>query len=227
MGLSIVVGLGAEVREEDDQGTLEYLEQQFEVINELLESFGLPPHREPYELDAGQVVSFDMFGYSGLHYLRRVAAHLALDEELPPPGSEETTSDDPALKDYYQLFDESFAEGKAAGMRFQHLIVHSDAEGYYLPVEFDEVILADPALEVEGDMIGSSHRLLEECLELARALELPPDLDPESEEVWEAAENQGEGEAKWQRYGVESHACLRLIRACQASIATGAAVVFT
>lgn len=225
MGLSISVGLGTEVREDGDDETLAYLEDQFEVINDLLESFGLPAHKEPYELEASRIVSLDMYGYSGLHYLRRVAAHLALAEELPPPGDEEA-SGDPVLSDYYQLYDEHLAEGKAGAMRFQHLIIHGDAEGYYLPVDFPEVIHADPSLEVAGDLIGSSPRLLAECLELAEALELPDDLDPEGDEIWEAAETQGEGEAKWQRYGIESHTCAALIRACRASVKTGAAVVF-
>ena len=82
------------------------------------------------------------------------------------------------------------------------------------------------ALDVTGDLIGSAPRLLAECMELAAALEVPADLDPESDEVWEAAESQGEGEVKWQRYGIESHTCLALIRACRASVETGAAVVF-
>ena len=225
MGLSISVGLGAEVREDGDDETLAYLEDQFEVINDLLESFGLPAHREPYDLKADQTLALDMFGYSGLHYLRRVAAHLALGEELPPPGDEEAASD-PVLAEYYRLYDEHLAEGKAAEMRFQHLIMHSDVEGFYLPADFPEVIHADPSLEVTGDLIGSAPRLLAECLELAAALELPADLDPESDEVWEAAESQGDGEVKWQRYGIESHTCLALIRACRASVGTGAALVF-
>lgn len=225
MGLSISVGLGAEVRADGDDETLAYLEDQFEIINDLLESFGMSPHREPYELDPDRTLTLDMYGYSGLHYLRRVAAHLAFREELPPPGDEEAAAD-PVLAEYYQTFDEHLAEGKAAAMRFQHLIMHSDAEGYYLPLDFPEVIHADPSLEVSGDMLGSSPRLLAECLELAEALELPDDLDPESDEVWEAAESQGEGELKWQRYGIESHTCLALIRASRASVETGAAVVF-
>lgn len=226
MGLSIFVGLGTTLKEEGEGESVERLEQDFEVINDLLESFGLPPHQEPYDLEAGQVVSFDMYGYSALHHLRRIAAHLALREELPPPGDTEA-ADDPILQEYYELFDESFAEGKAGGMYFQHLIIHSDAEGYYLPIEFEEVLVADPSLEIAGDTIGSAQRLLAECLELARALELPADLDPESEEVCDAAERQGEGGEGWRRYGVESHACLVLIHACRASVATGAAVVFT
>jgi hypothetical protein len=228
VGLTIVVGLGTVLREEGEEEAVEQLEEDFGVVNDLLESFGLPPHQEPYELEAHQIVSIDMYGYSALHHLRRVAAHLALGEELPPPGDAEAAQD-PALQDYYQLFDENMLEGKAGAMRFQHLIIHSDAEGFYLPVEFDEVIVADPSLEVPGDVVGSSPRLLEECLELARALELPDDLDPESEEVWQAADGQGAGEGgpKWHRYGVESHTCLALIRACRASVETGAAVVFS
>ncbi|HEV3469338.1 MAG TPA: hypothetical protein VG148_08460 [Pyrinomonadaceae bacterium] len=226
MGLTISVGLGTVLREEGEEEAVERLEEEFEVVNDLLESFGLPPHREPYELEAQQTVSFDMYGYSALHRLRRLAAHLALGEELPPPGDEEA-ADDPALQDYYQLFDENMLEGKAGGMRFQHLIIHSDAEGFYLPIDFDEVIVADPSLGVPGDMVGSSHRLLEECLELARALELPDDLDPEGEEVGRALDAGGEGELRWQRYGVESHTCLALIAACRAAAETGAAVVFS
>jgi hypothetical protein len=224
VGLSISVGLVSRLRVEGDAEAVEYFEQQFEVINELLESFGLPPHAEPPAPDFFNVAVYG----DGLHYLRRVAAHLALEEELPPPGDEEAAADDPLLREYYQLYDESLADGKAALMGFQHLIIHADAQGFYLPVEFDEVLHVDPSLEVAGDSVGSSHRLLAECMELARALELPDDLDPEADEVWDAADQQGDGDGdeKWRRYGVESQACLALIRACRASITAGAAAVF-
>jgi hypothetical protein len=226
MGLTICVGVAAQFREQGSDYMLEYTERQFELVNGLLESFGLPAHREPADLDAEQAVCFDMYGYVGLHYLRRVAAHLALGEGPPPPGDEEAARD-PVLQDYYKLFDENFAQGEAAGMRFQHLIFHSDDRGYYVPVDFPEVLVADPSLGIEGDAVGSSHRLLEECLELAGALGLPDDLDSESDEVLEAAENQGGGGEGWRAYGVESYTCLVLIEACRASLATGAAVVFT
>jgi hypothetical protein len=166
-----------------------------------------------------------MYDYSGLHYLRRIAAHLALGRDVPPPGDDGAASD-PVLKDYYRIFDASFTRGEASGMPYQHLIVHGDAEGYYLPVEFEDVIIPDPSLEIAGGTFGSSHGLLRECRELARLLELPGDLSVEDEAVWQAAETQGEGETKWERYGIESYTCLALIGACEASIETGAAVVF-
>lgn len=224
MGLALCVGVPSEIRESDSE-YVAYFEQQVEVINGVLESFGLPPHREPFDVEDERTFECDMFGYSGLHYLRRVAAHLALGRELPPPGDDAAASD-PVLHDYYRIFDASFARGEASGMPYQHLIVHGDAEGYYLPVEFDDVIIPDPSLEIAGGTFGSSHALLRECRELAGVLELPEDLSVYDEKLELAPASQGEGETKWERYGVESFTCLRLIRACEASVETGAAVVF-
>jgi hypothetical protein len=224
LGLALCVGVPSEIRESDAE-YVAYFEQQVEAINGVLESFGLPPHREPFDVEDERTFECEMIGYSGLHYLRRVAAHLALGRELPPPGDDGAASD-PVLSDYYKIFDASFARGQATGMPFQHLIVHGDAEGYYLPVEFEDVILPDASLEIAGGMLGSSHALLRECRELARVLELPEALSPEDDAVWQAAESQGEGVEKWERYGVESYTCLALIKACEASVETGAAVVF-
>ena len=224
MGLDICVGIPAEVRESDPE-YLDYFERQMETVNGVLEAFGLPEHKEPPDIEDERAVECEMYGYTGLHCLRRLAAHLALKGELPPPGDDEAASD-PVLNDYYKIFDANFARGNATGIPFQHLIVHSDAEGFYLPVEFEDVLIPDASLEIAGGMIGSSHALLRECRELAQALELPGDLAADVEALWAAAETQGEGETKWERYGVESFTCFNLIRACEASVETGAAVVF-
>lgn len=224
MGLTVCVGITSEVREGDPE-YLEYFDGQVEAINNVLDSFGLPEYQEPFDIEDERTFECEMYGYSGLHYLRRLAAHLSLKGELPPPG-DETAEGDSVLADYYKIFEASFAQGKAAGMPFQHLIVHGDAEGYYVPVEFEEVLIPDASLEIAGGMIGSSHALLKECRELAEALELPGDLSADDERLWDAAETQGEGETKWERYGVESFTCLRLMRACEVSVETGAAVVF-
>jgi hypothetical protein len=224
LGLALCVGVPSEIRESDPE-YIAYFEQQVEAINGVLESFDLPLHHEPFDVEDERTFECEMYGYSGLHYLRRIAAHLALGREVPPPGDDGAASD-PVLSDYYKIFDASFARGQAAGMAFQHLIVHGDAEGYYLPVEFDDVIIPDASLEIAGGMLGSAHALLRECRELAQALELPADLSVDDEQLWSAADSQGEGETKWERYGVESFTCLRLMRACEASIETGAAIVF-
>jgi hypothetical protein len=222
LGLTICVGFPPDIRESDPD-YVGFFERQFETVNEVLESFGLPRHEEPFDIEEERTFESPKYGYDRLHYLRRLAAHLALKGELPPPGD---GSDDPVLEDYNKIFDASLAQGRASGMPFQHLIVHSDGQGFYLPVEFDDVLIPDASLEIAGEMIGSSHALLRECRELARALEMPESLS--FEEAWEAAHGEGEGEAEatWERYGVESYACLGLIRACEASVETGAAVVF-
>jgi hypothetical protein len=225
MGLAICVGIPSEIRDSDPE-YLDYFERQMEAVNGVLESFGLPEHREPFDIEDERTFECEMLGYTGLHFLRRLAAHLVLKGELPPPGEDEGDASDPVLNDYYRIFDAAFAQGHAAGMPFQHLIVHGDAEGYYLPVEFEEVLIPDASLEIAGGMLGSSQVLLRECRELARALELPEDIAADDERLWAAAENQGEGETKWERYGVESYTCVNLMRACEASVETGAAVVF-
>jgi hypothetical protein len=223
VGLTICVGLSAEIRE-DDPEYAEYLERQLEAVNDILESFGLPAHNEPHALEDERTFECEMYGFSGLHRLRRVAAHLALRGELPTPGDVDAADDD-VLNDYFKIFDASFAQGKSSEMPFQHLIVHSDAEGYYLPVEFEDVLIPDASLEIAGGMIGSSQVLLRECRELAQALEIPEGLSVE-ELSDEELEGREESETKWERYGVETHTCLALIRACETSVAAGAAVVF-
>jgi hypothetical protein len=74
-------------------------------------------------------------------------------------------------------------------------------------------------------MIGSSKRLLQECKHLAEVLRIPLDIDPESDELYEATERQGQGTG-WKAYAIESFTCIRLIKSCEASLRSGAAVVF-
>lgn len=88
------------------------------------------------------------------------------------------------------------------------------------------VVIPDEDLGVWGDSIGSAVALLEECATLARLLGIPPGLDAESLEVDEAADSQGEGSERWQRYGVETLTCLRLMKGCRLSLASGCALVF-
>ena len=75
-------------------------------------------------------------------------------------------------------------------------------------------------------MVGSAPRLLAECRRLAAALELPADLDPESDELAEAAAQQGQASGGWRRHGIAGFTALRLIRGCEQSIETGAALIF-
>lgn len=187
----------------------------YESLSRALQVAGLPPHIEPSGFEEEPAFSCQMWGYSGIHYLRRLAAYLGQHLDVPGPA-ESDPAEDPVLADYYDLW--------APG--FEHLVLHSDAEGFYSPQDFESVIFPEEEISLPGGMVGSAPRLLQECLRLASWLELPPDLDPESEEVWEAAELQQQSGPKWKQYGIESFTCLRLIAAARASVSSGAALVF-
>ncbi len=74
---------------------------------------------------------------------------------------------------------------------FQYLILPSDAEGVYLPTDFAQVIFdgTQPQRDGIGGMVGSAPRLLKECLTLARFINLPLDIDIESEEMWDVVDD--------------------------------------
>jgi hypothetical protein len=231
LGLSLSVGYLADLSSADPEGTIA-VSSYFARLNEALLAAGCEAHREPIELDQSLRFSCDMWGYSGLHHLRRVAAYAALDLPMPPPVAKSAT-DDAVLKRYYSevtqrpgLVARLFRSRSGDSLRFQHLIVHSDAEGYYVPQDIPKVIFPAENLKIPGAMIGSVPQLQEECRALAKMLEIPDGLDVESDAVLEAAEDPGSGTVRWQRYGIESFSCIRLLAACKASLNTGAAIVF-
>jgi hypothetical protein len=226
MGLNVVVG--AFLSFDEDPEALTDMRTDFAAVNEVLREHGLPEHHEPERAD-WEPVDHDMWGYSGLHYLRRVAAHLAVRGEMPDPGTQETVDEDDVMEQYYDAavgptsLRGIFRRRPQLTRRFDHLMQHSDAEGFYVPIPFDDVIGDD---RLVGTLLGSSQRLESELAQTAEALELPADLDPHGDAVLAAAEEQGVGEG-WRAYGVESLTCVQLLDAARASVSRGAAVVFT
>jgi hypothetical protein len=212
MGLGIEVGILADLRENNDDEGFNYYLNQFDVLNRCLQSVGLPVHNEPEDCE---IWSCDMFGFSGLHYLRRLAAYLDHSGRTPPPG-DKSAAEDPILQQYY--------ESNIVG-RFDHLICHSDADGFYLPIDFLDVLFPDAGFGIVGG-VGSTIQLLRECEHLAQILEIPKHLDENSKELYDASNSQGEGSCLWEKYGIESYICVRLMRGCQHSIRTQAAIVF-
>jgi hypothetical protein len=228
VGLSLSVGIVADLKANDPEGAEDF-DEYFSFVGLLLKEAGLPQHVEPVECE---VWDADMFGYSGLHYLRRIAAHMDAGLPLPPPGDDKS-SDDPLLVAYFAdvlgqksgLVQRLFNRQPRFARSFDHLIVHSDAEGFYLPQDFPRVLFADDN-KLPGGMLGSAPRLLAELERLAEVLGVPESLHFQSEELWEAADSQGEGDALWERYGIESYSCVVLREACRRSLASGAAIVF-
>lgn len=229
MGLTLVVGFLAELREHDPDGADE-LSGQFTTMNRYLESTNQALHQEPKTCS---VWSADMFGYSGLHTLRRLAAHLDAGMPMPPPG-DRSSSGDAVLERYFEeevgqpagWLAKLFQRRPKFARDYDHLILHSDAEGFYLPSDFRDVQFPPEEYDIPGGMIGSVPRLAKELARLSQALKIPPELTSQSPELWEAADTQGQGAELWSRYGVESFSCVVLMEGCKASMETGAALVF-
>ncbi|MFA6117725.1 MAG: hypothetical protein WC729_27300 [Sphingomonas sp.] len=236
MGLNIVVGYLAEQLEYDEEGASWHREVLGD-LNLVLTEAGEPPHHEPEEIPGGSQ-SWESYGYSGLHHVRRLAAWLAINRRLPHPCSYEKATDDAVLARFYRLHDAHLRGGRENGVLnflkrrnppFSHLILHSDAEGFYLPRAVPDVIFDrhSPQRDGIGGMVGSAKELLTECRELAHALSIPSGIDPEGEEIYKNVEAPPTDGEPWQRLSIETFVITRLIAACEKSLETGAAIVFS
>jgi hypothetical protein len=152
MGLAVGVGHLEDLSSNDPEGA-QWLRRELAALDEVLARAGLPAHHEP---DRFEVPLFDLrractsFPYSFLHYLRRAFAHVRVG--LPIPDDEELRPEhDAVVEEASEMFD-------------SHLLCHSDAEGYYAPVDFAEPIFDDAA---PGGMLGSTQGLLRELLAVA------------------------------------------------------------
>jgi hypothetical protein len=229
VGLALEVGILADLNKNDAEG-FEYHAGAISRLNGFLASCGLPQHSEPTECE---VWSGEMLGYSGLHDLRRLAAHFDCQRTLPPPSNGES-SEDSTLAAYFAAVEKKrptlvsrlFRSGPTFRREFDHLIVHSDAEGYYLPHEFEGVLFPPSALQIPGGMVGSVPRLLRELDRLAELLEIPAHLSDGADELWEAADAPSANGDTWKRYGRESFGCVMLREACRRAMSTGAILVF-
>jgi hypothetical protein len=119
--------------------------------------------------------------YSALHVLRG----LALRHEQGKPLDQLSEKD---------LYEESqhFYENAGSSQQFQHLLNHSDCDGYYVPYDFAEPLLLNytpPAEDEDSDSpeqisVGSSLSLLQELNALAPLLALPGDLGELGEDAF-------------------------------------------
>jgi len=224
------VGLYADLLESEPEEA-EALKLRLDELSDYLVSIGLPGHEEPRE---GGQWGADMLGYSGLHTLRRLAAHLDAGEPLPEPGGPDSARD-PVLRAYVDqatrpepgVLGRIFRRRRAFARGFDHLIIHSDAEGVYLPADFEPVVFPPPELEIPGGMVGSAPRLIRELDRIAAVLGVPEELTSNSSELWDAEERQGSAGAGWERYFAEACSLVVLREGCREAVASGAALVFT
>lgn len=151
MGLWVCVGLLSRMIENESE-FVDAIRAEFAVIDAMLRARGLSGFVEPEDVSPPPSrAGLDAVSYSSLHYLRRAYAHIVAYGELPSlPDGAEAASRDPVV-DMISLPE-------------HHLLWHSDADGYYVPVDFEEAI-DDQGMP--GWALGSSVRLRDELAGIA------------------------------------------------------------
>jgi len=242
MGLGLSVGMAADLAEHDEEGA-EWHREDVAKLNAVLVQAGLAAHQEPMDITPW---STGMYGYFGLHHARRCAAYLQY--EGRPPEAAPKQNQKPAYgamaKRYFLDFDAENSNApvgslaKPSARRFDHIIVHSDAEGFYVPQRFEQVVIAD---EQAYGWIGSSYALKDEYARIAEALQIPPELMADCEHpAFDEAVQRAEGKAPllqrlfakpkapapWEVHAIAAMSCARMHAAAARSIETGALLVF-
>ena len=205
MSLSIDVGRLARLLA--GEVAAEPLRADLRAVSALLVEEGLSPHDEPEALpELRSRAHMTSIPYDWLHRLRRAAARWRND-----PAWRWTPSvrahEDPIL-------------GKEASRFRMHLVCHSDAEGFYVPVAFDDLPCSRA---VRGGLLGSTPRLRAELLTVAPQLAIGLEAGRLPDAV-AAAVNTEDIAAP---LAAERRAWLALFEACELSLAHGSVIVFS
>ncbi|WP_405485817.1 hypothetical protein [Nocardia sp. NBC_00511] len=158
MGLAVATHVYADALESGEYpDELEDHRSQLRALNELLIAENFPPHQEA--TTRGPATARNHLGsvpYSFVHYLRRAYAHAHENptEPVTPTEPGEDPAADKAVDTLTYMFE-------------SHLLCHSDCEGYYVPVDFPDILFPEDDLGLPGGMVGSSQALLRELHYLA------------------------------------------------------------
>jgi hypothetical protein len=168
VGLGISVGTLSWLNTEDQDGAT-WFKENLAGINAVLREHGLPDHVEPEQISPAPKPRAELMGfpYSFVHYLRRVYAYA-----MAQPGWTYTA---PVVVDY-SLQDDAVVDDEYSLMR-SHLMCHSDAEGFYVPVDFPDPLFDDGSNRILGGMLGSSYGLMRELVVIAPTIGIKLDGD--------------------------------------------------
>ena len=239
MGLSITVGVLADLLENDEEGA-SWVAGHFTEINELLKANGLQEHAEPEKCDAW---SRDGYGYSGLHALREIAGLVWMNENIPHDVLLTGTDTPYEEKLFATALPLVLGEDKrgwvsklfrkkqeAPSLHFLHLVVHSDAEGYYVPVDFPLPLVPSVMTEDSASIwpLGSVQQLKRELITIKSHLQIPDGLTSQSENLEELLESDDQRKSGlgWEAQPIATYSALIMLEACEASLKTGAAISF-
>ena len=186
-------------------------EREFEQLGEVLLAEGIDWSLPETPRPSGLRSCATSFPYGYLHHLRRA---YALDQDGQPV-------DPVASPEELVRADGLLAE--ATAMLDSHLLCHSDAAGYYVPVPLAEPVFLPDGVKVAGDgMVGSSQGLLTELTGVAAPIGVRLDSDgtlsdAEAGRLFTNADDPFE---------VEQMVWLTLHESCLLSISSGHPIVF-
>jgi hypothetical protein len=210
MGLAISVGHFSDLQENDAEGAA-WFRENIEALNGVLQQHQLPAHQESVNVPEFESrAACDSFPYSFLHYLRRVYAHAKRDPawRAEPLEAGQNPTEDDVLDEEMFMFE-------------SHLLNHSDAEGYYVPQDFEDTIYDDT---VPGGMIGSSQHLLRELMQTAPALDITLEHGELSDAEAQRINQVGESDEALYR---ENTVWIALFEAARLSIKYNTLIVFS
>lgn len=204
MGLTITVGLEQSFVGIDEEG-VESARKSMIRLSEGLADHGIvwaePP---PAAIPSGRA-RLTHFSYGLIHYLRRAYTVVCREEPLTP------VADADELAEWDDEVDDLAIDCQP------HLIYHSDCDGTYVPVDFDEPVTVDSVI------VGSSQRLLRELRTCAGPLGITLAADGTLTDAEAARVASVPSGHPFRR---EWEAWLALHEAARVSIATGHAIVF-
>ncbi len=156
MGLSVVVGGLAELILSDGEGA-RWFREEMEKVNVVLQRHGVGYHVEPEIIGKVHHRGLCSIPYSYLHYLRRIYALMRAGLEVTPlVGDQMSEEEECIVEEAYMMLD-------------SHLLCHSDAEGYYVPLDFSAPLIDE---HITGGILGSSVMLLQELEQIAPFLDI-------------------------------------------------------
>ncbi|MEO1677971.1 MAG: hypothetical protein AAFU80_07395 [Pseudomonadota bacterium] len=231
MGLSFEVGILADLLEHDEEGAAR-VQAHFADINE---------HNEPRQCD---VWSAEGVGYTGLHALREVAGLSWRGQPIPHDrrltGWEETRTGDDlfgAALDAVSGEEQPGFLWRLLSRRpakkpppFSHLVFHSDAQGYYVPVDFPHPLIPNRIRKDTASIwpLGSVQRLDCELDTLVGLLQIPNGAYAQSEALQRALRDEQvePSDPLWLVQSIASYSALIMKEACANSLRTGGAIAF-